>query len=66
VAQAAMTRGWAEVKRPLAVVAVTVVMFTEGRTFVPLKFDAAAIAVPPPLAAQVAQRQDALIKTTSL
>ena len=47
--------------------AVTVVMFTEGRTFVTLKFDAApADAVLPAQATQVAQRQDALIKTTPL
>jgi hypothetical protein len=42
-------------------------MFTEGRTFVTLKFDAApADAVLPAQATQVAQRQDALIKTTPL
>jgi len=47
--------------------AVTVVMFTEGRTFVTLKFDAAMTdAVAPPLASQVAQRQDALIKTARM
>ena len=47
--------------------AVTVVMFTEGRTFVTLKFDAAMTdAVAPPLAGQVAQRQDALIKTARI
>jgi len=47
--------------------AVTVVMFTEGGTFVTLKFDAAMTdAVAPPLASQVAQRQDALIKTARI
>jgi hypothetical protein len=47
--------------------AVTVVMFTEGRTFVTLKFDASTTdAVAPPLATQVAQRQDALIKSTRI
>jgi hypothetical protein len=45
--------------------AVTVVMFTEDRTLAILKFDAApGDATPAPLAAQVAQRQDAQIKTT--
>lgn len=43
--------------------AVTVVMFTEGRTFVTLNFDAApSDAVAPQEATQAAQRQDALIK----
>ncbi len=45
--------------------AVTVVMFTEGRTFTTVKFDAApADAVPAALATDVAQRQDARIKAT--
>ena len=45
--------------------AVTVVMFTEGRTFVTLNFDAApSDAVAPPDATQAAQRQDAMIKKT--
>jgi hypothetical protein len=45
--------------------AVTVVMFTEGRTFATLKFDAAPTdAVASPQATQAAQRQDALIKNT--
>ena len=47
--------------------AVTVVMFTEGRTFVTLKFDAAMTdAVAAQLASQVAQRQDELIKTARI
>jgi hypothetical protein len=45
--------------------AVTVVMFTEGRTFAVLKFDAVqGDAIPAPLTTQVAQRQDAQIKAT--
>ena len=44
--------------------AVTVVMFTEGRTFTTVKFDAApSDAVPVVLATQVAQQQDMQIKT---
>ena len=47
--------------------AVTVVMFTEGRTFVTLNFDAApADAVALQDATKAAQRQDALIKKTPI
>jgi hypothetical protein len=45
--------------------AVTVVMFTEGRSVVTLKFHAApGDAAPSPQTAQVGQRQDAQIRTT--
>jgi hypothetical protein len=44
--------------------AVTVVMFTEGRSFVTLKFDAARGDAVSPQAAPVAQREDAQIRTT--
>jgi hypothetical protein len=42
-------------------------MFTEGRAFVTLMFDGATTdAVATPMATQLAQRQNALIKTTRI